>query len=121
MAKMQVIRASIEGERVRADMQENGTTNLTRVINVADKYRNDSRVILQVTTGAGANQMMTITSQVDRLGLPLEDRVVALTSSRTEVYGPFPGAAHNETSGSDKGYTSVAFDNASVEVVAFGL
>jgi hypothetical protein len=121
MAKMQIVRASLAGVVVAPDMQEDGTTALVRVAATSDKFLNDGRVVLQVTTSAGADQMMTIESQAERFGLTLENREIALTASVTEVYGPFSTDAHNETTGADDGYTSVQFNLATPEVTAFSL
>lgn len=111
MARMKVHSADLDGEQLQTNIQEDGTAALVWVANTDHKFANNGRVILYVTTSAGASQTMTIGSQLEVSGLGVENRVINLTASQTHVFGPFPPNIHNETSGNDAGYTSVQFSN----------
>ena len=122
---MEVVRpvsSGYDGVDAAPNKQENGNT-LTWVNDTSHKFINDGKVILRVKTGSGANQTMTVESQAERFGLPLEDRVVDLDANSTQIFPPFPAGAHNEPpDATDAGYTSVKFSRAAgLEVTAIGL
>ena len=128
MARMYVNRTKRTYEGVDVlQTEEDGTTVLTWFTDVSNKFANNGRVMLMVKTGAVSgtpviDKKMTVISRAKRLGLDLEDRVIELTANKTQVFGPFPSAAHNELRGDDKGYTTVEFnDDTGLEVTAFAL
>ena len=111
MARMKVHSADLDGEQLQTNIQEDGTTALVWIVNTDHKFANNGRVILYVTTSSGAGQTMTIGSQLEVSGLGVENRVINLAASQTHIFGPFPPNIHNETSGTDAGYTSIQFSN----------
>lgn len=124
MANMQVISPSLDGEDVASNLQEDGTTAITWTVSTATehKFLNNGRVVLQIEKGATAASLV-VASQVSVGGLDVEDRTITIDASSTKLYGPFPPNIHNETTGSDVGYTGIHFtgDVTGLEVTAFRL
>ena len=119
MANGQVIYPSLAGSGpVAANKQPDGTA-LTWVAAATHSFSNDGNLFLQVKTGAGGNQTMTVTTHVPpNRGLVLPDRTIDLTANTTKLYGPFPTDMHND----EDGNIQVAFSNITgLEVTAFSV
>jgi len=113
MARMHVVTPAGAGTDLtdHDNLQEDGTTALVWVNNTAHKYKNTGRELLRIVKGTGGATMTVTTHAPDQFGLALPDRTIAIAASSDEVYAPLSRGAHNERSGADEGYTSIAFSN----------
>ena len=108
MARMLVQVPSIAGTTLLINKEEDGT-DLAWVAAQAHKYLNNGIEILRIVKGVGAS-VLTVTSRApNQYGLVLADRTINIPSGSDELYPAFSPEAHNERSGADKGYTSLAF------------
>ena len=108
MAKMELLTPSQAGTTDRSNRTEAGGT-VAWAADSAHKYENTGIEFLRVEKGAGAAIMTLTTYAPDQYGLELPDRSVTIGANSTEYYGPYSPEAHNERSGNDKDYTSIAF------------
>ena len=110
MARLEVQKPSVDGTTLRNNRDEAGAAH-TPVADTADKYPNSGNEWLQITKGAG-DAVMTLASQAyDPYGDQRAAKPVDIAENTTELYGPFDPGEHNERSGADKDYTSIAFDD----------
>jgi hypothetical protein len=110
MARIEILQSSEDGITERTNRTETGGV-LAWVQDDAHKYNNTGKEILRITKGAGAATMTMTTEVPDKFGLQLPDREVAIAANSTKHYAGYPRAAHNERSGADEHYTSIAFSN----------
>ena len=110
MARLEVQKPSVDGTTLRNNRDEAGVAHAP-VAATADKYPNSGKEFLQITKGTGA-AVMTLASQAhDPYGDVRDPKTVDIDASSTKLYGPFDAGEHNERSGDDKDYTSIAFDD----------
>ena len=118
MARLEVLKPSVDGTILRNNTQEDGATAATWA-SAADmnKYPNSGKELLQIAKG-GTDATMTITSRaLDPYGDARDDKEVTIAENTTKLYGPFNPGEHNERSGSDKDYTEIGFsDDTGLEV-----
>ena len=108
MARLEVQKPSVDGTTERNNRTEAGAAH-TPVADMADKYPNSGKEWLRITKGTGA-AVMTVTSQArDPYGSVRAAKTVTIDASSTKYYGPYDPGEHNEKSGADKDYTSIAF------------
>jgi len=113
MARMHVVTPAGGGTDLtdHDNLLEDGSAALVWVADAAHKYKNTGMEKLRIVKGAGAATMTITTHAPDQYGLALPDRTIAIDASSDKVYAPLSRGAHNERSGADKGYTSIAFSN----------
>ncbi len=110
MARLEVQKPSVDGTTLRTNRDEAGAAHVPAA-NTADKYPNSGKEFLQIKKGVGA-AVMTLASQArDPYGTARAPKTVAIAAATTKIYGPFDAGEHNERSGADKDYTSIAFDD----------
>ena len=111
MARLEVQKPSVDGTTLRTNFDEAGVAH-TPVADTADKYPNSGKEFLQITKGVGA-AVMTLASQARDPygdGAGGEDWWPSQPPRRRSTDRSTPGE-HNERSGADKDYTSIAFDD----------
>ena len=110
MARLEVQKPSVDGTTERSNFDEAGAAHAP-VADTADKYPNSGKEFLRITKGTGA-AVMTLASQAhDPYGDARAAKTVDIDASSTKYYGPYDPGEHNERSGADKDYTSIAFDD----------
>ncbi|MDE2901789.1 MAG: hypothetical protein OXP73_02040 [Chloroflexota bacterium] len=113
MARMHVVTPAGAGTVLtdHDNLQEDGSTAVVWVANAAHKYKNTGTELLRIVKGSRGATMTITTHAPDQYGLALPDRTIAINANSDKVYAPLSRGAHNERSGDDKGYTSIAFSN----------
>ena len=110
MGRLQVLKPDVDGTTLADNVAEDGTA-VTWTANTDEKYPNSGGEWLLITKGAGAAVMNLASRARDPYGDLRDAKEVAIDASTTKLYGPYDAGEHNERSGADRGYTSIAFDD----------